>query len=114
MLGWAVRRRTEQLRDAQLEIITRLAQAAESRDSDTGQHIDRIGYLCERLALEVGFSAAQARMLRQASALHDVGKIGIPDHILLKPGGLDAGRVGVMQIAHHARARRSSPARTRR
>jgi hypothetical protein len=89
VLGWTVRRRTEQLRDAQLEIITRLAQAAESRDSDTGQHIHRIGYLCERLALEVGFSAAQARMLRQASALHDVGKIGIPDHILLKPGGLD-------------------------
>ena len=89
VLGWTVRRRTEQLRDAQLEIITRLAQAAESRDSDTGQHIHRIGYLCERLALQVGFGAAQARMLRHASALHDVGKIGIPDHILLKPGGLD-------------------------
>jgi CHASE2 domain-containing sensor protein len=89
VLGWTVRRRTEQLRDAQLEIITRLAQAAESRDSDTGAHIHRIGYLCERLALQVGFGAAQARMLRQASALHDVGKIGIPDHILRKPGGLD-------------------------
>jgi CHASE2 domain-containing sensor protein len=89
VLGWTVRRRTEQLRDAQLEIITRLAQAAESRDHDTGQHIHRIGYLCERLALQVGFDAAQARMLRHASALHDVGKIGIPDHILLKPGGLD-------------------------
>jgi CHASE2 domain-containing sensor protein len=89
VLGWTVRRRTEQLRDAQLEIITRLAQAAESRDHDTGQHIHRIGYLCERLALEVGFAPAQARMLRDASALHDVGKIGIPDHILLKAGGLD-------------------------
>jgi response regulator RpfG family c-di-GMP phosphodiesterase len=89
LLGWTVRRRTEQLRDAQLEIITRLAQAAESRDHDTGQHIHRIGYLCERLALEVGFAPAQARMLRHASALHDVGKIGIPDHILQKPGGLD-------------------------
>jgi hypothetical protein len=89
VLGWTVRRRTEQLRDAQLEIITRLAQAAESRDHDTGQHIHRIGYLCERLALQVGFDAAQARMLRHASALHDVGKIGIPDHILLKPAGLD-------------------------
>jgi putative two-component system response regulator len=89
LLGWTVRRRTEQLRDAQLEIITRLAQAAESRDSDTGQHIHRIGYLCECLALQVGFEAAQARMLRHASALHDVGKIAIPDYILRKPGGLD-------------------------
>jgi response regulator RpfG family c-di-GMP phosphodiesterase len=89
VLGWTVRRRTEQLRDAQLEIITRLAQAAESRDHDTGQHIQRIGYLCERLALQVGLDATQARLLRHASALHDVGKIGIPDHILLKPGRLD-------------------------
>jgi CHASE2 domain-containing sensor protein len=90
LLGWAVRRRTEQLRDAQLEIITRLAQAAESRDSDTGQHIHRIGFLCERLALQIGFDTAKARMLRHASALHDVGKIGIPDDVLLKPGGFDA------------------------
>ena len=56
VLGWAVRRRTEQLRDAQFEITTRLAQAAESRDGDTGAHIHRIGYLCERLALQIGLS----------------------------------------------------------
>jgi CHASE2 domain-containing sensor protein len=97
LLGWAVRRRTEQLRDAQLEIITRLAQAAESRDGDTGQHIHRIGSLCERLALQIGFGAAQAHMLRQASAMHDVGKIGIPDHVLLKPGSLDAGEWEIMK-----------------
>jgi CHASE2 domain-containing sensor protein len=89
LLGWTVRRRTEQLRDAQLEIVTRLAQAAESRDMDTGQHIERIGHLCERLALRVGLGATQAQLLRHASAMHDIGKIGIPDRVLLKPGSLD-------------------------
>jgi CHASE2 domain-containing sensor protein len=102
LLGWTVRRRTEQLRDAQIEIITRLAQAAESRDRDTGQHIHRIGYLCERLALEVGFEPAQARMLRHASALHDVGKIAMPDDILRKPAGLDDDELVIMR-SHAAR-----------
>ena len=97
VLGWAVRRRTEQLRDAQFEVIARLAQAAESRDGDTGEHIHRIGDLCERLALRAGFDAARAHMLRHASALHDVGKIGIPDAVLLKPGGLDADEWRIMQ-----------------
>ncbi|MDX6600430.1 MAG: hypothetical protein QOE87_4317, partial [Gaiellales bacterium] len=96
-LGWAVRRRTEQLRDAQFEIITRLAQAAESRDGDTGAHIHRMGYLCERLALQVGLDPARANMLRHASALHDVGKIGVPDGVLLKPGALEADEWTVMQ-----------------
>ena len=97
VLGWAVRRRTEQLRDAQFEVITRLAQAAESRDGDTGEHIHRIGDLCERLALRVGFDPAAAHMLRHASALHDVGKIGIPDNVLLKPAGLDPDEWRIMQ-----------------
>ena len=99
LLGWAVRRRTEQLRDAQFEVITRLAQAAESRDGDTGEHIHRIGFLCERLALQIGFDPARAYMLRHASALHDVGKIGIPDNVLLKPGPRP-GRVADHAIAH--------------
>ena len=97
VLGWAVRRRTEQLRDAQFEVIARLAQAAESRDGDTGEHIHRIGDLCERLALRAGFEPARAYMLRHASALHDIGKIGIPDNVLLKPGGLDPDEWRIMQ-----------------
>ena len=97
LLGWTVRRRTEQLRDAQLEIITRLVQAAESRDGDTGDHINRIGDLCERLALELGFDPVRARVLRHASAMHDVGKIGIPDSVLLKPGKLDADEWEIMR-----------------
>ena len=96
-LGWTVRRRTEQLRDAQIEVITRLVQAAESRDGDTGDHINRIGDLCERLALEIGIDPVKARMVRHASAMHDVGKIGIPDSVLLKPGKLDAEEWEIMR-----------------
>jgi len=84
-----VRERTEELRETQLEIVRRLAQAAESRDGDTGAHIERMSLLCERLARHVGWSVADAELLRHAAALHDVGKIGIPDRVLLKPGKLD-------------------------
>ena len=104
-LGWTVRRRTEQLRDAQIEVITRLVQAAESRDGDTGDHINRIGELCERLALELGIDPVKARMLRHASAMHDVGKIGIPDSVLLKPGKLDAEEWDDHEIPHHQGSR---------
>ena len=85
-----VRERTEELHETQIEIIRRLSQAAESRDEVTGQHIGRIGQMCERLALALGKSEEEAEMLRYASAMHDVGKIGIPDGILLKPGRLDS------------------------
>ena len=78
-----------ELTRTQIDAIRRLAQAAELRDEDTGLHIDRIGRICELLALKVGVSPADATRLRIASALHDVGKIGIPDRILLKPGALD-------------------------
>jgi CHASE2 domain-containing sensor protein len=84
-----VRERTEELRETQLEIVRRLAQAAESRDGDTGAHIERMSLLCERLALQLGWSVPQAELLRHAAALHDVGKIGIPDRVLLKAGKLD-------------------------
>ena len=85
-----VRERTEELHETQLEIIRRLSQAAESRDEVTGQHIGRIGLMCERVALALGKSEEEAEMLRYSSAMHDVGKIGIPDGVLLKPGKLDS------------------------
>jgi HD-GYP domain-containing protein (c-di-GMP phosphodiesterase class II) len=81
--------RTAELRATQLDVIHRLAQAAELRDGITGLHIERIGRLCKELALRVGLAPAEAEMLRYASTLHDVGKIGIPDRILLKRGELD-------------------------
>jgi CHASE2 domain-containing sensor protein len=89
LLEERVRERTVELRETQLEVIRRLSQAAESRDEITGHHIQRIGAMCERLGLAAGLGPEEAEMLRFASAMHDVGKIGIPDSVLLKPGRLD-------------------------
>jgi HD-GYP domain-containing protein (c-di-GMP phosphodiesterase class II) len=89
VLEATVRERTAELYDTQLEVIHRLAQAAELRDDDTGAHIDRVGRLCERVGLKLGMAPAEAERLRIASTLHDVGKIGVPDHVLLKRGELD-------------------------
>ncbi len=99
LLERRVRERTEELRETQLEVVRRLALAAESRDGDTGAHIERMSRLCERLALAADWSEADAELLRHASALHDVGKIGIPDRVLLKPGRLDDAEWEVMKIA---------------
>jgi response regulator RpfG family c-di-GMP phosphodiesterase len=90
LLEQAVRERTAELRDTQLEVIRRLGAAVESRDQETGQHISRMSALCHRLALAIGMDAREADLLRHASAMHDIGKIGIPDRILQKPGTLDA------------------------
>jgi hypothetical protein len=86
LLEERVRDRTEELRETQLEIVRRLGQAAESRDGETGLHIERMSRLCQRLARAVGMSVEEAELLRHASVMHDVGKIGIPDRVLLKEG----------------------------
>ncbi len=83
-----VEARTAELRATQLELIRRLARAAELRDVDTGGHLERMSMLCWRLALAAGMGASDAEELRHASLLHDIGKIGIPDHVLRKPGRL--------------------------
>jgi putative two-component system response regulator len=75
----------------------RLAHAVESRDGETGRHVWRMSSLCERVALALGLTAAEAEAMRHASALHDLGKIGIPDAILHKPGKLDADEWRLMQ-----------------
>jgi putative two-component system response regulator len=92
-----VRERTQELRDTQLEIVRRLGQAAELRDEDTGAHIERISRLCHGLALEAGLPEGEAELIGHASAMHDVGKIGVPDRVLLKPGRLDADEWATMQ-----------------
>lgn len=92
-----VKARTAELVDSQLEIVLRLARAAELRDDDTGEHIDRMSSLCGEVARELGFSDEDAERLRHASALHDIGKIGVPDGILLKPGRLTAEEFDVMR-----------------
>lgn len=91
LLEERVNARTRELRDSQLEIIRRLAQAVEQRDFETGRHLENIGRLSHELGLAVGLDAAEAELLRHASMLHDVGKVGIPDRILLKDGPLQAG-----------------------
>jgi CHASE2 domain-containing sensor protein len=89
LLEQRVRERTADLAEAEREIAHRLGVAVEWRDAETGVHIERMGRLCERLAREVGMNVVEADLLRHASALHDVGKVGITDDILLKPGKLD-------------------------
>lgn len=79
-----VRERTRDLEESQAEIIRRLARAAEFRDDETGRHPQRVGRLAALLAYAVGAPADLVELIGQAAQLHDLGKIGIPDHILLK------------------------------
>jgi PAS domain S-box-containing protein len=75
-------------RAARIGTITRLALAIEARDPDTGGHIERIGELATMLAKRLGLDAERIEMIRLSSPMHDVGKIGISDQVLLKPGKL--------------------------
>jgi putative two-component system response regulator len=83
-----VQQRTAELDDTHLDAIERLALAAEYRDDDTGQHTSRVGEGTAVLASAMGFSDEEIYLLRRAAPLHDVGKIGVPDAILRKPGPL--------------------------
>jgi response regulator RpfG family c-di-GMP phosphodiesterase len=89
--------RTSDLRATELEVIQRLGQAVESRDEETGDHIGRMSELCHRLALAAGMEPDEAEVLRHASAMHDVGKIAIPDTILRKQGRLTASEWEIMK-----------------
>jgi len=92
-----VRARTAALRRSHEETIRRLAWAAEYRDEDTGRHIERMSLFCDLLATSAGIGDERRDLLRNASPLHDVGKIGIPDSILLKPGALTPAEWEVMR-----------------
>jgi putative two-component system response regulator len=83
-----VAERTRELESAQIEIIERLARAAEFRDDNTGQHTERVGQMAAVIAQEICLPEVQVSIIRRAAPLHDVGKIGIPDSILLKLGKL--------------------------
>ena len=96
-LETAVANRTRELAETQREVVERLARAAESRDGDTGAHIDRMSRMCYELGRAAGMSGDQAERLRQAALLHDVGKIGIPDAVLNKPGRFTDGERAIMQ-----------------
>jgi cyclic di-GMP phosphodiesterase len=77
--------RTRELEQAQIEIVERLARAAEYRDDDTGEHNKRVGRTAARLAQTLGLPEEFVEQIRRAAPLHDVGKLGIADAILLKP-----------------------------
>ena len=89
--------RTTELEKAKIEILERLAMASEFRDDSTGHHTQRVGDLCGRMAQAMGLPKPQVDLIRAAAPLHDIGKIGIPDQVLLKPGPLTPEEWDVMR-----------------
>ncbi|HEX2029707.1 MAG TPA: HD domain-containing phosphohydrolase [Nitriliruptorales bacterium] len=90
LLEHRVRERTAELEQARIELLRRLSLAAEFRDDETYEHTERVGVAAALLGDRVGLDAADVESLRRAAPLHDIGKIGVPDEILLKPGPLTA------------------------
>jgi putative two-component system response regulator len=82
----SLERTEKELRLSREETIQRLAIAAEYRDGATAQHIQRMSQYCSLLARRYGLDSNRCELIRIASPMHDIGKIGTPDHILLKPG----------------------------
>ena len=103
--------RVDELRETRLQIVQRLGMAAEYKDNETGLHVIRMSHYSRLLALAAGLGEDEAEDLLHAAPMHDVGKIGIPDAILRKPGKLDAdewsvmrehSRIGAKIIGEHA------------
>lgn len=92
-----VRERTHDLEEARTEILERLSAAAEFRDDDTGEHTQRVGEATGLLAEAMSLPAAEVELLRRAAPLHDLGKVGIPDYLLLKPSRLTPAEFEVMK-----------------
>lgn len=89
--------RMDELRETRLAIVQRLGRAAEYKDNETGWHVLRMSHYAQILARAAGFSEAAAEEMLNAAPMHDVGKLGIPDAILQKPGPLDAQEWAVMR-----------------
>ena len=83
--------------EARSEALQSLARAAEYRDDATGEHAKRVGRLSEEIARQMGMNDVKVEMIRLAAPLHDLGKIGIPDAILLRPGKLDEAEMAVIR-----------------
>ncbi|MCP4670600.1 MAG: HD domain-containing protein, partial [Desulfobacula sp.] len=77
------------LRHLQMQIILRLARAGEYRDNETGRHVIRVSKYAEVISKKLGLLPEKVELIKRTSSLHDIGKIGVPDNILLKPGKLD-------------------------
>ena len=96
-LARQVGERTAELFNTRQQIIRRLGRAAEFRDNETGNHIIRMSHFCRLIGAAAGLGEKSVEMLYNASPMHDVGKIGIPDHILLKQGKLDDEEWAIMR-----------------
>jgi len=92
-----VRQRTEEVRRTRLQIVQRLGRAAEYRDEETGHHILRMSHMSAHLARTIGRSEDAVELMLHAAPMHDIGKIGIPDAILLKPGRFEPHEWAIMQ-----------------
>lgn len=100
-LAAEVQRATADILNREQDTVMRLCRAAEFRDPDTGAHIGRMARYSQLIADELTHDAAFAGAMLEAAPMHDVGKLGTPDHILLKPGALTADEITVMR--EHAR-----------
>ena len=92
-----VQRRTAALVKAEMQVVHCLARAAEYRDNETGRHVVRVGMYSALIARALGYDDVHVNLIREAAKLHDVGKIGIPDAILLKAGTLDPEQLEVIR-----------------
>lgn len=92
-----VQERTEELRRSRFELIAALGRAAEHRDEDTANHTVRVGEMARLLGMKLGLSPETSRLLRHAAPMHDIGKIGTPDHILLAPRRLVEAEMVIMR-----------------
>ena len=97
LLEAEIRKTTQELHDREEETLIRLAKAGEYRDEDTGNHIHRISRYSRLIAEKLGLSEELCDLIAQSSPMHDIGKIGIPDAILLKPGRLTPEEFKIMQ-----------------
>lgn len=112
-LAEEVLKATDEIARREHETIVRLSRAAEFRDPETGDHIQRMAHYSWMIAVRLGLPPEQQQLILQAAPMHDVGKVGIPDHILLKPGKLDEDEFSVMKqhpvIGHQILSDSASP-----
>lgn len=112
-LAEEVAKATAEIRSREKETILRLSRAAEYRDPETGAHLLRMSHYSRLIAERIGLSVEEQELILEASPMHDIGKVGIPDAILLKPGRLDEAEFEIMKrhprIGHEILAHSASP-----
>jgi cyclic di-GMP phosphodiesterase len=96
-LAYQVKEYTEELLETRIEIINRLGRVSELKDNETGMHIVRMSHYSRLIADLLDESDEWKELLFQVAAMHDIGKVGIPDHVLLKPGKLDNNEWEIMK-----------------